>query len=350
MKIAYLIDKEAIGGGGEYIRRKIAALGEGDEGRAFYADKGECTWKALREWGAERVVVNHLRAAVQLFNPLKWENRSNLFSHLRAREGTRGTIVFVVHGIHLRKYDWMPRTIVNRVKRELRRRLESWIYHRCDRIVALTETDRKDILKLYGEDLNVVVEPNTLEGWEMAREARAVPSTAVALDREAAEGEFKYICIGRFDFQKGQDRWIRYIAREGTRGTPHIAREGTRGTPQRTLFVGDGPMLGKCKRLAKELGIEELFEFAGAIPDADRFLRDTECRGRLDREAAEGSRRTEYRGRLDREFIVVAPSRWEGMPYLMMKARALGCRVLATDCPGNRDVLAGYERWKRLEL
>ena len=62
------------------------------------------------------------------------------------------------------------------------------------------------------------------------------------------------------------------------------------------------------------------------------------------------SRRTEYRGRLDREFIVVSPSRWEGMPYLMMKARALGCRVLATDCPGNRDVLAGYERWERLEL
>ena len=66
--------------------------------------------------------------------------------------------------------------------------------------------------------------------------------------------------------------------------------------------------------------------------------------------AAEGSRRAEYRGRLDRELIVVSPSRWEGMPYLMMKARALGCRVLATDCPGNRDVLAGYERWKRLEL
>ena len=40
----------------------------------------------------------------------------------------------------------------------------------------------------------------------------------------------------------------------------------------------------------------------------------------------------------------------EGMPYLLMKARALGCRILATDCPGNSDVLAGYEKWEVMEL
>ena len=48
--------------------------------------------------------------------------------------------------------------------------------------------------------------------------------------------------------------------------------------------------------------------------------------------------------------VVVSPSRWEGMPYLLMKARALACRILATDCPGNRDVLKGYEKWEVLDL
>ena len=83
-------------------------------------------------------------------------------------------------------------------------------------------------------------------------------------------------------------------------------------------------MLEKCKRLAKELGVEDLCVFAGAIPEAERYLK---C-----------------------ATVVVSPSRWEGMPYLMMKARALGCRILATDCPGNRDVLAGYEKWEKPEL
>ena len=92
----------------------------------------------------------------------------------------------------------------------------------------------------------------------------------------------------------------------------------------RTLFIGDGPMLAECRRLAQELGVGDLCVFAGAIQEADRYLKCAD--------------------------VVVSPSRWEGMPYLMMKARALGCRILATDCPGNRDVLAGYEKWEKLEL
>ena len=64
--------------------------------------------------------------------------------------------------------------------------------------------------------------------------------------------------------------------------------------------------------------------FAGAIPEAERHLKCASA--------------------------VVSPSRWEGMPYLMMKARALGCRILATDCPGNRDVLTGYEKWEVLTI
>ena len=92
----------------------------------------------------------------------------------------------------------------------------------------------------------------------------------------------------------------------------------------RTLFIGDGPMLAECRRLAQELGVGDLCVFAEAIQEADRYLKCAD--------------------------VVVSPSRWEGMPYLMMKARALGCRILATDCPGNRDVLAGYEKWEKLEL
>lgn len=38
---------------------------------------------------------------------------------------------------------------------------------------------------------------------------------------------------------------------------------------------------------------------------------------------------------------LVAPSRWEGMPYLLLEAVARGRRVIAFDCPGNRDVLKG---------
>lgn len=289
MKVAYLIDREAVGGGGEYIRRKIAALPKGDEGKAFYSVKGECSWRKLAEWGADRIVINHLRAGVQLF-----------------KSGRKGaaSVTFVVHGIHLRKFDWQPKTLVNRIKRELRRRLESWIYHRSDEVIALTETDAADIRRLYGKDLKVVVEPNTLEGW-------VAPIMA-----EDFRGErFDYVCIGRFNFQKGQDLLLKKMKNAASR------MNNGRG---RVLFIGDGPMLEECRRMVKELDLGDRCVFAGEIPEAEKFLKCAET--------------------------VVSPSRWEGMPYLMMKARALGCRILATDCPGNRDVLAGYEKWTVLKI
>ena len=297
MKIAYLTDRDSVGGGMEYIRRRIAAHPD-DECRVFFSDRGECTASALNAWGVEEIVVNHLKALLQLLgNPLKRPN---------------GRVTFVVHGIHLRKYGWKMREGgAARVRALpsywLRRGLEACLYHRCDRIVALTTTDRDDILRLYGRGLKVDVEPNTLDGWK--------PQFADGLPA-GTEGPFEYLCIGRFDYQKGQDRWIRAMV-NGDRGS------GIRETG-RTLFIGDGPMLEKCKRLAKELGVEDLCVFAGAIPEAERYLK---C-----------------------ATVVVSPSRWEGMPYLMMKARALGCRILATDCPGNRDVLAGYEKWEKPEL
>ncbi|MBR3820132.1 MAG: glycosyltransferase, partial [Kiritimatiellae bacterium] len=39
---------------------------------------------------------------------------------------------------------------------------------------------------------------------------------------------------------------------------------------------------------------------------------------------------------------LIAPSRWEGMPYLLLEAVARGRRIIASDCPGNRDVLKDY--------
>lgn len=285
MKVAYLIDRESLGGGCEYIARKSSACRlSGTECRTFYSSQGECTAANLDAWGADKIVVNHLKALVQLLgNPFR---------------RPKGRVTFVVHGIHLRKYEWRS------LPYWLRRGLEAWLYRRCDRIVALTESDRADVLRFYGRGLKVEVEPNTLDGW--------VPQLAAGLP-PGVTGSFDYICIGRFDYQKGQDLWIERMKNEEL---------GMMNGGGRTLFIGDGPTRGTCEALAKKLGVADRCVFAGAIPDAERYLK---CAP-----------------------VVVSPSRWEGMPYLMMKACALGCEILATDCPGNRDVLKGYARWRVL--
>lgn len=282
MKIAYLIDRNSVGGGMEYVRRQMAAHPH-DETRVFFSERGECTAAKMNAWGAEVIHVNHLKALLQLFrNPFV---------------KPRGRVVFTVHGIHLRKFDFLPKTISNRIKRFMRLTLERRLYRKCDKLIALTETDAADIKRLYGENLPVVVEANSID----------VSCLKPPVGLRYGENEFAFVCIARFDFQKGQDILVKAI---------DLAQKELRASGKRTLLIGGGASLEETKRFVDEKGIADLIEFAGEISDAGVYMT---CGQTL-----------------------IAPSRWEGMPYLLLEAVARGRRVIASDCPGNRDVLKNY--------
>ena len=268
----------------EYIRRQIAAH-PSDESRVFFSCRGECAAAKINAWGAEVIHVNHLKALLQLFR--------NPFS------SPRGKVVFTVHGIHLRKYDFLPKTPLNRLRRWMRLLLERWLYRKCDRLIALTETDAADVNRLYGGNLPVEVEPNSVDPAEFSSDFR----TRYRLD------EFAFVCIARFDFQKGQDILVAAVA---------SAQASLRLARKRVLMVGGGPTLAQIKADAFARGVADLFEFAGEIPEAGVYMT---CARHL-----------------------VAPSRWEGMPYLLLEAVARGRSVIASDCPGNRDVLKDYPK------
>ena len=273
MKVAYLTDRPSVGGGGEYIRRQIAAHPD-DPGRVFFADRGECTAAKVNAWCPDWIHVNHLRSLLQLYrNPLR---------------RPKAPVTFVVHGIHLRKYDFLPRTAANRIKRELRLCLERWLYAKVDELVALNADDVKMLRETYRVRTPIRLEPNAVE--------------SVAPD--AREPEFAFLTVARFDFQKGYDILLAAIAE---------VQNDLRAAKKRTLLIGGGKTLGTMKAFAAEKGIADLVEFAGEISNAA----DEMGRGR----------------------ILVAPSRWEGSPYAVLEAVARGKKVIASDCPGNKDIV-----------
>jgi len=280
VRIAFLIDTPAIGGGGEYLRQLSDGLPAWCESRVFFSSRGECTAGAVNAWRPDIIHVNHLRALAQLFgNPFR---------------RPKAPVVFVVHGIHLRKYDFLPRTVGNRARRSLRLMLERFLYRKCAALVVLTETDCAEVLRLYGRDLNVVCIPN---GAPAAR-----PRTP-SEPKFPADG-FAFICVGRFDFQKGQDVLLSAIAKSA---------EKLRSLGRRTLLIGGGKTRLAMEAFASSHGILDLVEFAGELPNAADYLA---C------------------GR-----ILVAPSRWEGLPFLLMEAGLQEKMVIASDCPGNHDLV-----------
>ena len=84
MKVAYLIDRDSVGGGMEYIRRRIAARPD-DESRVLFSCRGECTARKMNDWGADVVHANHLKSLAQLLR--------NPFAK------PKGKVIFTVHGI-----------------------------------------------------------------------------------------------------------------------------------------------------------------------------------------------------------------------------------------------------------
>lgn len=257
LRVLFLVGGPKVGGGAEYVRRKAV------------------------EWGCEIVSrdpdlvhVNHLRCL------LKWF--LNPFRH-------RGVpVVFVVHGIHLRKYGFLPRTFLNRLRRFLRLALERWLYSRVDELVALNADDVKMLREVYRVRKPIRLEPNSV----------------APVARDERQPEFAFLTVARFDFQKGYDILLAAMAE---------AQEVLRASGKRTLLIGGGGTLAAMKTLAAEKGISDLVEFAGEIPKAAEQM---------------------WRGR-----ILVAPSRWEGSPYAVLEAVARGKQVIASACPGNKDIV-----------
>lgn len=112
------------------------------------------------------------------------------------------------------------------------------------------------------------------------------------------------VAMGRLAAQKRFDTLIRAFAR------------ARRRTPCRLVVMGEGPERTRLEALADELGVASDVELSGWI--------------------------REPFGRLARAGAFVLSSAWEGMPNVLIQARALGLPVVATDCPsGPAEILDG---------
>jgi glycosyltransferase involved in cell wall biosynthesis len=110
------------------------------------------------------------------------------------------------------------------------------------------------------------------------------------------------LCIGRLHEQKGFD-WLLSFA-------PQLLQK----LPEHDLvFVGDGPQRGRLKELALNAQIGERVHFAGFRADVPRCLAAAD--------------------------LVLVPSRWEGMPNVVLEAMASGRPVVATESEGVADTL-----------
>lgn len=109
------------------------------------------------------------------------------------------------------------------------------------------------------------------------------------------------LVVGLLNVAKGQDLALHALA------TPALANV-------HLAFAGSGKMEATLRSLARELGVEARVHFLGWREDVPRLLASCDA--------------------------LLLPSRWEGMPYIVLEAMAAARPVVATPVDGARALLA----------
>ena len=219
--------------------------------------------------------------------------------HLKALLRLRGRqtvpVLHTVHGIHVRQYEYQDGCAA-RFKYFCRQRLEGFLYRRTAASIVLTEDDRRWLARHYRLS-NMVLIPN---GVPATAACSAAERRALAAELQLPPAAGVLMMIARVDaFFKGYD-----ILLEALRQAAGFLRDSGR----QVVLIGSGRDLEECRRKSCGYRLDDIVHFAGAIPEAKRFLPLAEA--------------------------LLLPSRWEGLPLIALEAGMCGIPVIGSDAPG----------------
>ena len=228
-------------------------------------------------------------------------HRANLFAFIRLVRWLKETRPEILHtwlfhanvlGRLAAKFAKVPR-IVSSIRVAEPRRWHLWLDRRTSSradVILANSPSLRDYAAAHGiPDAKLRVIPNAVDLPQFASTPRKTREVPVAL------------FVGRLAEQKGVDLLLRAAAR-----TPGV----------RFRIAGDGPDRDSLAKLARELGLSNV-EFLGQSERVAELLADAD--------------------------VLVAPSRWEGMPNVVLEAMAARVPVVATDVVGTRDLIRNDE-------
>lgn len=246
--------------------------------------------RPLVDYGHLRAVEGYLRAIL----PDVVHTHSSKGGVLGRVASTRTGVGARVHTPHT--FAFLFSHMFGPGKRRLFRAIEARLAKRTHLIVAVgrgeAETMRDSGVV---DEERVRVVPN---GIDPAPFESAEPLSRSELG--ARPDELLLGTIGLLNVAKGQDVAVRALAR---------ARE----KKVRLLLVGHGETEEPLRELARQEGVADRVAFLGWRRDVPRILRSLDA--------------------------LVLPSRWEGLPYVVLEAMASGRPVLASRVDGARDLV-----------
>jgi glycosyltransferase involved in cell wall biosynthesis len=303
-----MIDKPSLGGGQTAVLLLARNLDRGLFEVKILSGGGGPLVDEARRAGVEHIAVDlggrrPFRTAAELARVLETERTDILHTHggyagfygrWAARRSRTPVVVHTLHGIHYLHYR-------NPALRRLSIWQERFLSGMTDALVLVCQSDlglaRRNRL---APEPKLIVIPNGLP--EAAPDAGA--SSVADLKNELGWEPVRPIVgtVARLHRQKGINDLIL--------AAPRIFGEAQEA---RIAIVGDGPLRRKLKRRAARLGLEGRIAFLGERPDASRIISLFD--------------------------IFVLPSLWEGLPFVLVEAAALGKPIVASGVDGVPEII-----------
>ncbi len=208
---------------------------------------------------------------------------------LRAGIGVR------VHTPHT--FAFLFREMFGPLKRAAFRRIETALANRTDAIVAVSPSEAQTFASAgvcAAEKIHVV--PNGIHP-SLYRGIEPLDVAEVGLD----PGRPTAAVVGLLNVAKGQDLALQALA------LPQSPRD------LQLMIVGHGEQRAELEASIDRLGLSDRVAMLGFREDVPAILAASDC--------------------------LLLPSRWEGMPYIVMEAMASGLPVVATPVDGARDLV-----------
>jgi glycosyltransferase involved in cell wall biosynthesis len=188
-------------------------------------------------------------------------------------------------------------------------------------------TARADALSLRLAD-RILVNAYAVKDRLLRDSAALAPSITVQyngvdLTRIAAAPSARTSLVNRIGCAR-DDRLLGVVARLHRQKAPDVALRifaelAGRSSDIRLAFVGSGPMEPDLRQMAASLEIDDRVSFLGSVPHDDVF------------------------GLLKAFDVLLLPSRWEGLPGVVLEALAARVPVVATSVGGTPEVIVHGE-------
>lgn len=302
MRIHLVTDRFRLGGGIEHIYQitkglediQFGVFGEPGPAAAKFNqlenveihDKGYAPGYVM-EKSPDIVHIHHLKPLVSFFK--------NPFTTYKV------PIIFTAHGLHIHKYEFFN-SLPAKINYFLRFQLEKRILRKPDRIIAVSQEDKQFMEENYHLG-NVIYLTNGID-FSTVTAAKQQSKKQLRKQLDLPADDFLFITVARFDFQKGYDILINAVS---------IIKDTLKNTNCCFILVGDGTEFEAMNQLSERLSVSQYIRFLGARTDVYDILRAGD--------------------------VFLLPSRWEGLPIVLLETGLLKLPVIASDTYGNREIL-----------